>query len=128
MSKTIWTGRVISALTGIFMLTGGINLIFVRSADLREGFAKFGYAESALLPIGIALLVSAVLYLIPRTTILGAILLTGYLGGAVATHVRISDPVFFAPLTVGILIWLGLCLRNSALRTLFLRSRTSAVS
>ena len=116
--KTIWTGRVISWLVGLFVLTSGLNLMFIRSSDLREGFAKFGYAESAMTPIGIAAFGASLLYLIPRTSILGAILLTGYLGGAVATHTRINDPSLIAPLVVGMLAWLGLWLRIEALRSL----------
>ena len=117
-NKLIWTGRILSGLTGIFMLTGGLNVALVRSADLVQGFAKFGYPEDVMAPIGLAALVGSLLYLIPRTAALGAITLTGYLGGAVATHVRIHDPTFFAPLAVGILIWLGLFLRDENLRAL----------
>ena len=116
--KLIWTGRAISWLTGVFLLTSGINLLFVRSADLRESFAKFGYPESVLSPIGAAALVSALLYLIPRTSVLGAILLTGYLGGAVATHVRANDSMFPVPIVFGVLAWLGLFLRDQHLRAL----------
>ena len=116
--KTTVTGRVLSGLAGAFMLTGGLNVAFVRSADLVEGFAKFGYQESAMVPIGLAALLGSVLYLIPRTAVFGAIVLTGYLGGAVATHVRINDPAFVGPLVVGILIWLGLFLRDERLRAL----------
>ena len=117
-NKLIWTGHILSGLTGIFMLTSGLNVAFVRSADVVQGFAKFGYPEDVMVPIGLAALVGSLLYLIPRTAVLGAIVLTGYLGGAVATHVRINDPTFFAPLAVGILIWLGLFLRDEKLRAL----------
>ena len=119
MSKTtLWTGRVLTALTGIFMLTSGINLMFVRSADLREGFAKFGYSPDVMPGIGLAALIGSLLYLFPKTSTLGAILLTAYLGGATATHVRINDPTFVAPVVVGCLIWLGLFLREDRLRAL----------
>src|SRR3954471_18181635 len=77
-----WTGRVLTALTGFFLLTSGINVAFVRSPEVAEGFAKFGYSPSVMFGIGMAALIGAVLYLIPRTTVLGAIVLTGYLGGA----------------------------------------------
>ena len=100
------------------MLTSGINVLFVRSADLRAGFAQFGYPESAMPIIGVAAFVSALLYLIPRTSVLGAILLTAYLGGAVATHVRISDPTGFVAPVVGILVWLGLFIKDERLRSL----------
>jgi hypothetical protein len=117
-NKMNWTGRVSSALTGVFMLTSGINLTFIRSADVLKGFAQFGYPDYTILLIGIAALLGSVLYLVPRTSVLGAIVLTGYLGGAVATHVRVSDPTFVAPLIVGILIWVGLFLRDERLRAL----------
>ena len=117
-NKMNWTGRVLSGVTGVFMLTSGINLAFVRSADVLKGFAQFGYPDYTILLIGIAALVGSVLYLVPRTAVLGAIVLTGYLGGAVATHVRVSDPTFVAPLIVGILIWVGLFLRDERLRAL----------
>jgi hypothetical protein len=78
---------------------------------------KFGYQEGLLSPIGITELICVALYAIPRISILGAILLTGYMGGAVATHVRIGEPVV-APLVIGILAWLGLFLRMPAIRAL----------
>ena len=89
------------------MLTSGLNVAFIRSADVREQFMKFAYPEHVFVPIGLAALIGSILYLIPQTAILGAILLTGYLGGAVASHVRIDDPTMVAPMVVGVLIWLG---------------------
>jgi hypothetical protein len=83
-----------------------------------EEFARLGYPESVVLGIGILELACTVVYLIPRISILGAILLTGYLGGATATHVRIGDLSFVAPVIVGALVWLGLFLRNERLREL----------
>lgn len=117
-NATIWTGRILSALAGLFMLTSGVNLVLIRSADMVASFAKFGYPETAIAPIGWAAAISSILYLIPRTSVLGAILLTGYLGGAVATHVRVSEAVFAAPAILGVLIWLGLFLRDEQLRKL----------
>jgi ABC-type transport system involved in cytochrome c biogenesis permease component len=80
----------------------------------------FGYPESIILPLGIVLLACTVAYLIPRTSILGAILLTGYLGGAVATHVRAGDTLFsiLFPIILGVLIWGGLYLRDARLPAL----------
>lgn len=119
MSKAmIWTGRVLSGLGGFFLLTGGINMMFVRSADMVENSAKFGYGPETLTPIGLAAFVAAVLYLVPRTAILGAILLTGYLGGAVSTHVRMKDGLWAIPVVFGVLLWLGLYLRDEKLREL----------
>ncbi len=118
--KRIWAGRIISALPVVFLLFDGI----IKLAKIRpvvEAFAKLGYPESAILGIGIVLLVSTVLYAIPRTSIFGAILLTGYLGGAVATHVRVGDPLFshvLFPIYLGVLVWLGLYLREERLQTL----------
>ena len=117
-TKSVWAGRAITGLIGVFLFASGINVAFVRSADLAESFAKFGYPPNTLVPIGLSALVASVLYMVPRTAVLGAILLTGYLGGAVATHVRINDPTLVVPVVVGILVWLGLYLRDERLRTL----------
>ncbi|MEI9811995.1 MAG: DoxX family protein [Acidobacteriota bacterium] len=116
--KMMWTGRVLSWLSGVFILTSGINILFVQSPDLVEQFGKFGYPASVIPLIGWAALLSSVLYLIPKTQVLGAILLTGYLGGAVATHVRIEDPAGFAAVVTGVFVWLGLWLRDGRLRSL----------
>lgn len=116
--KMILAGRVLTGLVGLFLITSGLNLLFIHSADLVEGFVKFGYPASAITPIGLSALLGGLLYVIPQTTVLGAIILTGYLGGAVATHVRISDPVFVAPLVVGMLVWLGVFLRDERLRAM----------
>jgi Mn2+/Fe2+ NRAMP family transporter len=79
---------------------------------------KFGYPEQLILVLGIVEMCCAILYVIPRTSVIGAILMTGYLGGATATHVRLEDPAFIAPIIVGILVWLGLLLREPRLRPL----------
>jgi len=86
-------------------------------AAATQGFVHFGYPEGALLPIAIVELASAILYAIPRTSVLGAILLTGYLGGATATHVRVGEPPIIA-IVVGIVVWLGVYLRDQRLRAL----------
>jgi hypothetical protein len=86
-----------------------------------EGTARLGYSVSIVFPLGIVLLVCVVLYMIPRTSILGAILLTGYLGGAVASNVRVGNPLFgyiLAPVYVAVLLWIGLFLRDSRVREL----------
>ena len=119
-SKTmLWVGRIISALTAIFLLMDGVMKLF-KPALVVEATVKLGYPESVIVPIGIVLVVSTILYLVPLTSVLGAILLTGYLGGAVATHVRVGEglfPIVFA-IIFGVLIWLGLYLRDDRLRTL----------
>ena len=93
----------------------------MKPAPVVEGTVQLGYPESVLLGLGIVLLACTVLYVIPRTAILGAILLTGYLGGAVATHVRVGNPLFthvLFPVYLGVLIWGGLYLRDERLRAL----------
>src|SRR5882672_3347206 len=117
--KALWAGRVISALPGLFLLMDGVMKL-VKPAPVVEATVRLGYPESVILGLGIVLLACTILYLIPTTSVLGAILLTGYLGGAVATHVRVGEglfPVSF-PVILGVLIWLGLYLRDDRLRAL----------
>lgn len=117
--KALWIGRIISALPALFLLVDGVMKLF-KPAPVVEATVKLGYSENVIVPLGIVLLVCTVLYLIPRTAILGAILLTGYLGGAVATHVRAGEgafPILF-PIVFGVLIWGGLWLRDERLRGL----------
>jgi hypothetical protein len=122
-NKLLWSGRILSALVALFLLVDGV-LKLVRFAPYVEGTVGLGYPDSLVAPIGLIVAVCTVVYVIPRTAVLGAILLTGYLGGAVATHVRAGDPNFFFPLTFGVLVWLGLFLREHRLRALIpLRKR-----
>ena len=114
--KMLWAGRIISALPVLLLLFSGAMKL-VKPAPVVQGFAHFGYPESLALSIGILELACTVVYVIPRTSVLGAILLTGYLGGATATHVRIGDP-FFVPVGLGVLVWGGLFLRDDRLRAL----------
>jgi DoxX-like protein len=114
--KRLWIGRIISAIPVLMLLFSGI-IKLIKPAAVVEEFARLGYPESLIIGIGILELFCTVVYLIPRSSILGAILLTGYLGGATATHVRIADP-FFAPVVLGVLIWGGLFLRDNRLRAL----------
>jgi hypothetical protein len=121
----IWTGRVLSGIvSAFFLLDGGMKL--AKPAFVVQATLQLGYPESTILGIGIVLLASTILYLIPRTAIFGAILLTGYLGGAVATHVRVSAPWFniLFPVFFGGLIWAGLYLRDSQLREIFKSKRS----
>jgi hypothetical protein len=117
--KILWTGYIISALPALFLIVDGILKLF-KPALVVEATVKLGYPESSIVGIGLLLLVCTVLYLIPQTAVLGAILLTGYLGGAVATHIRVSDTWFtiFFPVILGALLWLGLFLRDERLRSL----------
>jgi uncharacterized membrane protein (UPF0182 family) len=115
----LWTGRVISGLVVLFMLFDSITKIMKESHSV-DATAKMGFPANTVVGIGLALLIGVILYVIPRTSILGAILIVGYLGGAVATNVRAQSPVFnsiFA-ITFGILTWLGLYLREVRLRAL----------
>ena len=118
-----WSGWVISALPVLAMaMSAWMKLARVPAAV--EGFRKFGYPDRILQILGIVELSCAIIYLIPRTAVLGAILVTGYLGGAVATHARVSDPAFITPFLLGVLAWIGLYLRDRRLRTLVpLRSK-----
>jgi hypothetical protein len=116
----LWASRIVRALTILFLLFDTIVKV-LRLPPAVEGTVRLGYPESVVLAIGIIELVCLVTYVIPRTSILGAILLTGYLGGAVATHVRIGSPLLshtFFPIYVGALVWVALLLRDDRLRTL----------
>lgn len=115
--RSLWTGRILSAFPALVLLFSGVN-VAIKSAPVLQGLARLGYPDRLALTIGILEFACAALYAIPRTSILGAILLTGYLGGATASHVRIGDPVFFAPVVLGILVWAGLFLRDTRLRAL----------
>ncbi|HEX8390786.1 MAG TPA: DoxX family protein [Longimicrobium sp.] len=108
------TGRVLTGLVAVFLLMDGA-LRVIGFAPYVEGTVQAGYAESLAPGIGLALLVPTLLYLVPRTSILGAILLTGYLGGATATNLRVGMPIAF-PLAFGILVWAALYLRDGRLR------------
>jgi DoxX-like family len=120
ISKTaLWTGRILSGLPALFLLFDGA-LKLPKPKVVVDGTVQLGYAESVIVPLGIVLLVCTILYLIPRTAVLGAILLTGYLGGAVATHVRAGEgwfPIVF-PIIIGVLLWGGLYLRDERLQAL----------
>ena len=115
--KALWAGRIISALPVLMLVFSGAMKL-IKPAPVLQGFAQFGYPEKLILGIGIVELACTAVYLIPRTSTLGAILLTGYLGGATATHVRIGDPSFIMPAVLGVLVWLGLYLRDDRLRAL----------
>ena len=116
---SLWAGWIITGLLGLFLLFDGVMKL-VKPPFVVEGTRQAGFPESSILGLGIVLTICSLLYLIPRTSVLGAILLTGYLGGAVATHVRLGEgpgPVLF-PVLFGVLIWLGLFLRDNRLREL----------
>jgi hypothetical protein len=115
----LWTGRIIGILPALFLLMDGVMKLF-KPAMVVEATVKLGYPENVIVPLGIVLTGCTILYLIPRTAVLGAILLTGYLGGAIATHVRVGESMFSIslPLIFGVLLWGGLYLRDNRLRKL----------
>ena len=118
-NRALWAGRIISTLPALFLFIDGIMKL-VKPRAVVEATAQLGYPESVIAGIGVVLLACTILYLIPRTAIFGAILLTGYLGGAVATHVRISGPLFniIFPVILGAMLWGGLYLRDQRVRSL----------
>jgi DoxX-like protein len=115
----VWTGWAVAAFPVLMLLASAIMKI-AKPAFIVEGFVKSGYSESILVGLGIVELVCTVLYVIPQTSVLGAILLTGYLGGATATHVRVGEftQAFSGAVPFGVLLWLGLFFRDSRLRAL----------
>ncbi|MGH9788916.1 MAG: DoxX family protein [Candidatus Acidiferrales bacterium] len=117
--KALWAGRILSALPVLMLLFSATGK-FLKPPEVVEGFVRLGYPESLALSLGILELACTAVYLIPRTSILGAILLTGYLGGATATHVRVGDPfsLFIIPVVLGALVWGGLFLRDLRLHAL----------
>jgi len=117
ISKTaLWTGRVLSTLPVLLLIMSSAMKIS-KNPQVIEGFAKFGFPPGLEVNIGLVELVCTVLYVIPRTAAIGAILLTGYLGGAVVVHVRGGEP-WFAPVVIGVVLWTGLVLRNPRLRSI----------
>ena len=116
----LWTGGIMTTLSALFLFMDGVGKL-LKPAPVVEGTLQLGYPESVLLGLGIVLLACTILYVIPRTAVLGAILLTGYLGSAIATHVRVGNPLFthtLFPVYVAVLVWGGLFLRDSRLRAL----------
>ena len=117
--KMVWAGRIISALTILFLLFDSI-IKMLELAPAVEATTQLGYAETLVFGIGIIELASLVLYMIPQTSVLGAILLTGHLGGAVATQMRAGSDLFSVvfPIIIGLLLWGGLFTRDNRLRSL----------
>ena len=116
-TKVPVAGWIVTWVVGLFLLVdGGARL--AGFAPYVEGLTKFGYAASLAPAIALALLIPTILMLIPRTAILGTILVTGYLGGATATQVRVGDAWYLFPVMLGALSWLGLYLRDARLRAL----------
>jgi hypothetical protein len=115
-NKLRWAGYIVSALPVLALLFSAAMKIANQEFVVEE-FGRLGYKDSVVVTIGIIELACTLLYIAPQTAVLGAILLTGYLGGATATHVRLAE-AFAGPVVMGILIWLGLYLREPRLRAL----------
>jgi len=114
--KLVWTGRIISAVI-VLMLIFSATMKFLSPPEVQKEFERLGYPVHLALHLGILEIACMLIYALPRTAVLGAILLTGYLGGATATHVRIDDP-FLSPVIAGVLVWVGVFLRDRRLRAL----------
>jgi hypothetical protein len=114
--RVVWTGRVVSFLGALpFVPSAGMKLL--GHPDVAKGMAHLQLPDSMMLPLGILELLCVVVYAVPRTAVVGAILLTGYIGGAMLTHLRIGEPVY-VHVVLGVLLWLGLFLREPRLRDL----------
>jgi hypothetical protein len=114
--KIVWIGRGISILLSLlFLMSAGMKLR--GGAEVTQGMAHLGLPESLIMPLAILELSCVTIYLIPATSVLGAILLTGYLGGAICTHLRVGDP-FYMQIVFGVLVWLGLYFRENRLKAL----------
>jgi DoxX-like family len=131
-SKTqLWAGRTLSGIAVLFLLMDGLGKLF-KPAEVIEGTTQLGWPVEVLPTLGTLVLTGTVLYLLPQTRVLGALLLTGFLGGAVATHVRIGNPLFthvLFPTYLAAFLWGGLVLRDVRLRAFLpFAPRTSAAS
>jgi uncharacterized membrane protein YphA (DoxX/SURF4 family) len=113
---TYWLGWVLGVLPCLLLVMSGVMKI-AQPGDFLDQFTKMGYPAQTALAIGVVELVCTALYLIPQTAVLGAILLTGYMGGAIATHVRVEE-MFVVQFLIGVVLWLGLYLREPRLRAL----------
>jgi len=114
-SKARWTGIVLSGIPAV-LLALSATMKFAKLASVLQGFAQMGFPERLIPIIGALELGCVIVYLIPRTAVLGAILMTGYLGGAIVTSLRVGDPSWFGPLLLGVFAWAGLYFRLPLLR------------
>ena len=114
--KIVWTGRVLTGVVSLlFFFSAAMK--FVGGAEVKEGMAHLGLPESMTIPLGILEAACTVIYLIPATSVLGAILLAGYMGGAICTHWRVGDP-FVGQIAIALVIWLAIYLREPRLKAL----------
>jgi DoxX-like family len=112
-----WTGRVLSALPILFIILGA-TYAFTHPEEVQKGFTKYGFPEGFMNKVLIIEVICLLLYIIPQTAVLGAILLTGYLGGAVITHARVGEPNWILAVILGVVFWLGLWFRDPRVRAL----------
>ncbi len=118
--KALWAGRTLSGLAVLFLGFDAAGKL-LQPPGFVEGTTSLGYQASVLFPLGIVQLVCLFFYVVPRTAVLGAVLWTGYLGGAIATHVRVGNPLFshtLFPIYIAALLWGGLWLRDQQLRSI----------
>ena len=118
------TGWVLSILAILLLLADGLGKL-IKPEPVVKATLELGYPENTITTIGILVIICAIIYAIPRSALIGAILLTGFLGGAIATHFRINNPLFshtLFPVYILLFIWLGLYLRSASLRKLLLNS------
>ena len=130
--RTRWAGRIVSGIAALALFADSFGKL-VQAQPVIEGTLALGYPRDSVFTLGVVLFICVVLYVIPKTSVLGAILLTAYLGGAVATHVRVESPLFthiLVPTYVAAFIWGGLMLRDSRVRVAlgWENSRTGSVT
>ncbi|WP_158752363.1 DoxX family protein [Acidobacterium sp. S8] len=126
-AKRLWTGRILSGLVVLFLLMDSVMKL-MKPAPVLKAQAALGWPDEITITTGIVLLLCTILYAIPNTAVLGAVLLTGYLGGAVAVQWRVGNPLFsntLFPVYMGILLWAGLCLRDEPLCAMIPLRRSS---
>jgi hypothetical protein len=118
-TKTVWAGRVLSAFAVVFLAFDGAIKLF-RLPAVLDATVQLGLPLASIVPVGLTLLACTLIYAIPRTSVIGSVLLTGYLGGAVATQVRAGNPMFERtfPIIVGMVVWAGVYLRDRRVRAL----------
>ncbi len=115
--KMIWAGRVLSGIPAALVLFGAV-LKIIKAGSVIEGMSQHGIPEYLVVLIGIIELICALVYLIPSTAMLGAILMTALMGGATFTNMRVGDPSYVMTVLVGVMVWAGLYLRDERLRAL----------
>ena len=126
MNATLWTGRILGIVCVLFLLfDAAIHVLNV--TPVVQAMAQLGFRDGVAVWLGIVELACIVLYVVPRTSVLGAVLFTGYLGGATAAQVRIGSASFWFPVFMGVLLWASLYLRDARLRTMFPVNRGTTV-